>query len=53
MSVSNYEVTLDILYIYALSSIPTESERIRHFAKELARYLQKATTPLVLASVTF
>lgn len=53
MSVSDYEDTFHDLSRYALSSILIEFERIRHFAKGLAGYLQEATTSLVLEGGTF
>lgn len=53
MSISDYESEFYEFSKYALSSIPTEFERIQRFTKELVGYLQEATTSLVLAGGTF
>lgn len=53
MSVSDYEDRFHDLSRYALSSILTEFERIRHFTKGLTGYLQETITSLVLEGGTF
>lgn len=53
MSVSEYEGRFHTLSKYTLSSIPTEFERIWHFANGLAGYLLEATTFLVLVGGPF
>lgn len=49
----NYEARFRTLSRYALSNHPSEFERNQWLAKGLARYLQEATTFLVLAGGTF
>lgn len=53
MAVSDYEARFYTLSKYTLSSIPTKFERIRQFSKGLARYIQEATTSLILIGGTF
>lgn len=53
MSVLDYEATCHAFSKYALSSIPTEFERIRRFTKGLVKYLKEATTSFVLTRCTF
>lgn len=49
----DYEANFHALSKYVRSSIPTEFERIRWFAKGLIGYLQEATTSLVLVRGIF
>ena len=52
-SVSECEAIFHELSRYAITSIPSEFERIRWFVKGLNGYLQEATALLVLSSGSF
>lgn len=53
MSVAEYETKFHRLCRYALASIPIEYDRIRHFHKGLATYIQEAIATLVLHGGSF